>query len=314
MRSGENVHVAFEVPEVDPASLAEWCEQQLGSPVAGELFRSGHLARVIGARLADGREVVVRVRTPEPRSVACAEVQRRLFESGYPCPRLLAGPAQFKDYEATAESYIIGGEVLPDSGRHAEPFAAALARLVALAPAPDEVPSLAPAPAWAAWNHGEDGLWPWPDDQDIDLNQVVGPDWLDAAAQAARRRLRQGNDRAVIGHCDWYTENLRWRGSQLLVAYDWDSLIADSEPVIAGLAAAIYLFPELPTVNETGDFLAAYAAARGRPFSADELERCWAAGLWTRAVDAKKEYAAGQPVFTLAEHEASERLRRAGLC
>jgi Phosphotransferase enzyme family len=305
--------VAFELPMVDPASLAVWCELHLGSPVAGELFRSGHLARVIGVRLADGRQAVVRVRPPEPRMAACAEVQRRLFESGYPCPRPLAGPARFGEYEATAESYVPGGATLPDSGRRAEPFAAALAQLVALAPAPEEVPSLAPAPAWAAWNHGEDGLWPWPDDQDTDLNQVAGPDWIDAAAQAARRRLRHAHHQAVIGHGDWFTENLRWHGNQLLVAYDWDSVIADSEPVIAGLAAAVYLYPALATVTETGDFLAAYAAARGRPFSPGELECCWAAGVWTRAFDAKKEYAAGQPLVSLAEDEARQRLRQAGL-
>jgi Phosphotransferase enzyme family len=305
--------VAFELPVVDPASLAVWCELHLGSPVAGELFQGGHLTRVIGARLADGRQVVVRVRPSEPRIAACTEVQRRLFESGYPCPRPLAGPARFGEYEATAESYVPGGVMLPDSGRRAEPFAAALARLVALAPAPEEVPSLAPAPAWAAWNHGEDGLWPWPDDQDTDLNQVGGPDWIDAVAQAARRRLRQGHDQAVIGHSDWFTENLRWHGNRLLVAYDWDSVIADSEPVIAGLAAAVYLYPALATVTETGEFLAAYAAARRRPFSPGELECCWAAGVWTRAFDAKKEYAAGQPLVSLAEDEARQRLRRAGL-
>ena len=50
--------MAFELPVVDPASLAAWCELHLGSPAAGELFRDGHLARVIGARLADGREIV----------------------------------------------------------------------------------------------------------------------------------------------------------------------------------------------------------------------------------------------------------------
>src|SRR5215467_14585226 len=304
LRSSDNGRVAFEVPAVDPASLASWCELHLGSPVAEELFRGGHLARVVGARLADGRQVVVRVRPPEPRVAACAEVQRRLFESGYPCPRPLAGPAQFGEFAANAESYVPGGKMLPDSGRRAEPFAAALAHLVALAPAPAEVPSLAPAPAWAAWKHGEDGPWPWPDDQDIDLNQVAGPEWLDAAAQLAQRRLRKGHDQAVIGHCDWYTENLRWRGNKLLVAYDWDSLIAASEPVIAGLAAAIYLYPALPTVTEAADFLAAYAAARGRAFCPGELRCCWAAGVWTRAFDAKKEYAAGQHVITLTEDEA----------
>jgi hypothetical protein len=309
--SGDNEQVAFEVPAVNARSLAAWCDLHLGSPVAGELFRAGHLACVVGVRLTDGREVVVKVRAAAPRTVACTAVQRRLFESGYPCPRPLAGPAPLDDYEATAESHAPGGNVLPGSGRAARPFAVALARLVALAPSPEAVPSLAPAPPWTAWDHDQGGLWPWPEDQDVDLNEVDGPGWIDAAGQAARQRLRDGHDRAVIGHGDWFTGNLRWHGSRLLVAHDWDSLIADSEAVIAGLAAAIY--PALATVTESHDFLAAYAAARGRPFSPGELQRCWAAGVWTRAFDAKTQHAAGQPVISLTQGEADDRLRRAGL-
>lgn len=304
--------MAFELPVVDAASLIAWCEVNLGSPAESELFRTGHLARVIGTRLADGREVVVKVRSAAPRIAACTRVQRHLFDSGYPCPRPLAGPAPLGRYAATAESYIPGGVMLPDSGRTARPFAEALARLVHLAPRPGQVPSLAPAPAWAAWNHGQGGLWPRPEDLDVALNEVDGSGWIDAAGQAARRKLREGQDQAVIGHCDWMTENLRWHGNRLLAAYDWDSLIADSEAVIAGLAAAIYLYPALPTVTETSDFLDAYAIARGRPFSHGELQRCWAAGVWTRAVDAKQEHAAGQPVISLTQDEARERLRRAG--
>ena len=109
-------------------------EVHLGSPAAGELFRDGHLACVIGTRLADGREVVVKVRPAAPRTAACTEVQCRLFESGYPCPQPLAGPASLDGYEATAESYVSGEVMLPDSGRAAQPFAAALAQLVDLAP------------------------------------------------------------------------------------------------------------------------------------------------------------------------------------
>jgi hypothetical protein len=304
--------VAFDVPVVDAVSLAAWCDLHLGSPAAGELFRAGHLACVIGTQLADGREVVVKVRPAAPRTVACIEVQRRLFESGYPCPQPLAGPAPLDGYEATAESYVPGEAVLPGSGRAAQPFAAALAQLVDLAPRPEQVPSLAPAPAWTAWNHDQCGLWPWPEDLvDLDLNEVDGPGWIDAAGHAARQRLQDGHGPAVIGHGDWFTDNLRWHGNQLLVAYDWDSLITDSEPVIAGLAAAIY--PALASVTETRDFLVGYAAARGRPFSPGELQRCWAAGVWTRAFDAKKEHAAGQPVISLTQGEAHERLRRAGL-
>jgi hypothetical protein len=303
----------FEPPVVDTASLAAWCEAHLGSPAESELFRTGHLTRVIGTRLADGREVVVRVRPSAPRIAACTQVQGRLFDSGYPCPRPLAGPALLGEYAATAESCIGGGAMLPDSGRSARPFAAALARLVHLAPRPGQAPSLAPAPAWAAWDHGQGELWPWPEDLDVDLNQVNGPGWIDEAGQAAREKLREGRDQAVIGHGDWITDNLRWHGSRLLAVYDWDSLIVGSEAVIAGLAAAIYLYPALPTVTETRDFLDAYATARGRPFSHGELQRCWAVGTWTRAFDARQQHAAGQPVTSLTQDEAHDRLHRAGM-
>jgi hypothetical protein len=305
--------VTFELPTVDPASLTAWCETHLGSPVAGELFRTGHLTRVIGTRLADGREVVVRVRSAAPRIAGCTEVQRRLFDAGYPCPQPLAGPAPLDDFAASAESCLAGGASLPESGRAPEPFAAALAQLVHLAPRPDQMPSLAPAPAWAAWNHNQGALWPWPDDLDVDLNQVDGCGWIDAAGRAARQKLQEGPDETVIGHGDWITDNLRWDGDRLLVAYDWDSLIVDSEAVIAGLAAAIYLYPELATTAETSEFLDAYAAARGRSFTPSELQRCWAAGVWTRAFDAKQQQAAGQRIISLTEDEAHERLRRAGL-
>ena len=70
-RFDENGQMAFELPVVYAASLAVWCTVHLGSPAESELFRTGHLTRVIGTRLADGREVVVRVRTASPRIGAC---------------------------------------------------------------------------------------------------------------------------------------------------------------------------------------------------------------------------------------------------
>jgi len=304
--------MGFELPVIDAASLTAWCAGQLGSPVQSELFRAGHLTRVIGVRLADGRAAVVRVRSAAPRVAVCTEVQRQLSGAGYPCPRPLAGPAPLGAYAATAESHIPGGAAMPGSGRAAQPFAAALARLVRLTQRPERMPSLAPAPAWTAWDHRQGGLWPRPDDLDVDLNAVDGPGWIDAAGRAARQRLREDPDPAVIGHGDWITGNLRWHGDQLLVVYDWDSLIADSEAVIAGMAAAIYLDPA-PTVAETREFLDAYATARGQPFGPGQLERCWAAGVWTRAFDARQQHAAGQPVVSLTRDEAQERLRRAGL-
>jgi hypothetical protein len=99
------------------------------------------------------------------------------------------------------------------------------------------------------------------------------------------------------------------------VVHDWDSMTADSEDVLVGFAAALYSTvsaDELATIEDTERFLVAYCRARGREFTPAELERSWAAGVWTRAYDAKCQHAAGKPITSLSENEARERLRRTG--
>ena len=185
---------------VDPARLAQWCVEHLGSPPADEIFRSGYLSAVIGLRLADDRAVVIKVRPDSPRIAACVEVQRRMFQAGYPCPQPLTGAAPCGEDIATAEAYVPGGALLPSADHAARAFAEAFARLIRLAPRPAEVPALDPAPSWAAWNHAEDGLWPCPEDPDVNLSKVAGPEWIDDAGRRARDRLRASESEAVIGH------------------------------------------------------------------------------------------------------------------
>ncbi len=312
--------VNYQRPVVDETDLSQWCERYLGSPPVEELFRAGYLGCVVGKRLADGRAVVVKVRPSEPRVAGCVAVQKELFLSGYPCPEPLTDALPFHRYTATAESYIAGATGLPTAGRSARPFALALVQLIVLAPQADlgRVAALSPAPPWTAWNHEGADLWPWPDDLDIDLNNVSGPIWLDDAARAARLRLQAGQNAIVIGHGDWKALNLSWSGDRLCAAYDWDSLIADSEAAIVGFSAAIYPAAELEpgseaTLAETEEFLVAYEGARGRAFSPEELQCSWAAGVWLRAFDSKKQHADGQSVRSLTKSEARERLRRAGM-
>ncbi|GAA4894733.1 phosphotransferase family enzyme [Stackebrandtia albiflava] len=303
------------VPAVDSARLTQWCVEHLGSPPKQEIFRSGHLSAVVGLRLADDREVVVKVRPGSPRVAACVEVQRRLRDAGYPCPTPLTGAVPFGEHVATAEAHVPGGAPLPATDDAPRLFAEAFARLIALAPEPAEVPTLAPVPSWADWNHTGHGLWPPPEDAEVDLDEAPGPEWIDDVGRRARDRLRTGRWEPVIGHCDWLAGNLRWDGDTLLVVHDWDSMIAESEAVLVGFAAALYstVDPDVPaTVEDTERFLAAYCRARGRPFSADERERSWAAGVWTRAYDARYQHAIGGPITSLSEPEARERLRRTG--
>lgn len=301
-------------PSVDEEVMAAWCEDHLGAAPVEQLFTSTHLSRVTGLRLGDGASVVVKVRAPADRLRACFAVQRHLFLGGFPCPEPILAPTSIGEYCGTAERYVPGGSALPATGRLARPFAAALAQLMDLAPPPALVGTLDPPPPWTAWMPTEDRLWPAPDDLDIDLNDVEGPAWVDASAAAVRERLAECQSVAVIGHGDWYAANLAWDGNQLLAVHDWDSVISAPEAVIVGLAAAGFActgtLGDEVTVDETEQFIAEYQVARGRDFSDREAAYAWAAGLWLRVFDAKKEFAQNGETYTCDESEAAARLRR----
>ena len=312
---GRNIRV--ERIEVEGGPLRAWCLDILGSEPESEIFRSGHLSWVAGLRLVDGREIVVKVRPHSSRLPACFEVQRRLFAVGFPVPEPLVEPTSLAGWSATAERYLPDGPMLPASGRAGVLFAGALAWLLAAAPHAEEVGELRPSPPWTTWDHDGENLWPWPDDRDIDLNAVDGPRWLDEVAAAVRGRLRRCDAPLAVGHGDWYGGNLRWSGDNLYAVHDWDSVIAAPETVIVGLAAAV--FPatggpgEEATVEETANFLAGYEKARGRNFGGEEWQETWAAGLWVRAFDAKKQFATDGVIHALQEREAKERQRLAGI-
>ena len=272
--------------DVDLGDLDRWCHANLQTGVARIIFQEGYLSTVLGAETTSGGQVVVKIRRPAERLEACGLAHRRLFDAGFACPEPLVGLEPFGPFVASAETLISGGARWPDSGRAPDPFAQALAALMAAAPAPTEVPTLEPPLPWTGPDRQQQGLWPSPDDRDVDLNAIDGPDWLDEAGRVARSRFEETGDHLVVGHGDWYTGNLRWSGLGLHVAWDWDSVIAASEAWIVGLAAALYPATEAgteATIAETEGFLNAYQAARGRTFSADEIRQAGLRGYGTAA-------------------------------
>jgi Phosphotransferase enzyme family len=281
------------------------------------LFSTGHVSRVFGLELADGRLIVVKVRTAAQRIAGCVAVQRHLFARGFPCPEPLAGPAPIGSAVATAEAYLPGGE--PPGPESATPatFAELLARLVCSAPAPATIPMLEPAPSWVGWSHNGIGIWPHPDDLDIDLNEQTRPDWIDAIGARLRARLSASPSAMVVGHADWESHNIRWAGPARVSVDDWDSVAALPEAAVAGAAAAV--FPATPdgrtvaaTVEETAAFLDAYQVARGS-WTKDEAEICWAAGLWVLTYNAKKETRGGGTGYVEhLERDWRDRIRRSG--
>jgi hypothetical protein len=70
-----------------PVWTDEWCQAFLGARPLAVLFFVSHLSEVVGVRLTDGREVVVKRRVDESgRAGRCVEAQKLLAEQGFPCP------------------------------------------------------------------------------------------------------------------------------------------------------------------------------------------------------------------------------------
>ena len=299
---------------LDDALLADWCLRYLGAPVERVLFRSGYLSDVVGVELPGGLRAVVKARPFQARITGCLQVQAALARVGFPCPEPLTVATRVHGMTVTAETEMPGGSPLPAEAGPA-PVAALLARLIASAPAPAAVPDLAPSPPWTGWDHPGRRLWPGLDEHGQDLNLVAGPEWVDDAARRVRERLTSAPGRLCIGHGDWESQNIRWAGRDPLVVHDWDSVIAQPEPAIVGLAAAMWPHAdETASVAQTADFITSYQLQAGREWDRWEIRDAWAAGLWVRLIYAKQEAAEGgsQQLDRLAT-EIDERLDHAAL-
>jgi Ser/Thr protein kinase RdoA (MazF antagonist) len=294
------------------AVLTDWCDRHLGARPACVLFRSGNLSEVIAAELADGRRVVIKARPFDQRIAGCIAVQAHLARAGFPCPVPLTAHTRVGALTVSAETLVPAGTQLPaDDG--AEPFAALLARLIRSAPGPDAVPSLAPSPPWTGWDHPGARLWPDRDDRGLDLNSITGPRWIDDAARRVRERLNASAAPPRVGHGDWESQNIRWSGTEPQAVHDWDSVLAQPEPAIVGLAAAVWPAAGAPgeaaTVSQSAAFIASYQRAAGRQWAEDEIKDAWAAGLWVRLFNAKKDAAdGGGPQLDRLAGEIADRL------
>jgi len=297
--------------------ISAWCQSALGVAFDRVLFRRQHLSQVVAVELADGRQVAVKVRPFEERLAGCLAVQMALGRAGFPCPAPLAGLARISGYAVTAETLIADGDVLAPASGSAS-FAALLAEMIATAPAVADVPSLSPSPPWTGWDHPGARLWPDRDDHRQDLNQVEGPGWIDRAAQQVRQQMLSYHAPPRIGHGDWESQNIRWRCGRPLAVHDWDSVIAQPEEAIVGLAAAVWPAAggpgEAASVAQTAEFISAYQVAARQTWTARQVQTAWTAGLWVRLFNAKKDAAdGGGPQLDRLANEILERLSRAGL-
>jgi Ser/Thr protein kinase RdoA (MazF antagonist) len=273
------------------AWLADTLRERLAVDVSEILFRAGRIDAVYGLLLADGRKVVLKVHRP-PVDVSGLEAQREalayLASTGYPAPEPVDGPV-------TRGGHVVTIETLLEQGTSADArvpgvrraLAAALVDHIRLLRDVDHLRTrLPPGPAWTRYR---DGPWPAPHDPIFDFTTTPEPwSWLDAFAREAAGELvaLRGQDPLVIGHGDWYDGNARVDGERIVAVFDWD-LMAETEAVLAGLAATAYLAAAAPSPSQATAFLGDVEDARGAAFTATQRRAASAAGRWVLAFNAR---------------------------
>jgi hypothetical protein len=296
---------------VGDSALVAWCRAQLGAVPVRVLFTQRATSEVIGLRLDDGREVVVKRRRESAARVdACLQLQAALFASHYPCPRPLTAAGVVGGLTVHAEEYVDRGErLMGDHAALAGPLAVAYAELdERLSRMHDLVdPQVLVPPIWLAWWSQR----PW-------SRQAFVPDFLYDAADRVRRRLADVYLPGVVGHADWEAQNLRGSNGRLVVVHDWDSLSWAPEAMLVGCAAAVFPAqeqPETASLSASATFLEQYQLARGREFTAEEIELSWAAGLLPSLHNARNEVLEGRRPLVLdrLRDECADRLALAGI-
>ncbi len=295
--------------------IPSWCAEHLGSVPVEVLFERRSLSEVVGLRLADGREVVVKAREAEGREASCVAAQARLAERGFPCARPLTDVIRVGSLAVHAEESRPGGEMLlGDTPDIAERYSAVFARLMTELTDVVVAPPL-PNPRWARWDHRDPGLWPaigFLDERD----QSAVPAYVVDTAVRARKRLLATDLPCVLGHADFEAQNLRWHAGEIRAVHDWDSLAWQPEAALVGAASGTFTSASPPTlapIASSAAFLTAYQELRGRRFTAEEEEIAWAASLWIAVHNARWEALHGaSPVCGEAvRDQAAERLGRA---
>jgi hypothetical protein len=270
------------------------------------LFISGYLSEVVGVRLADGCEVVVKRRADKSgRTRICLAGQRLLAEEGFPCPMPLTGVTFQSGFAVHAERLIRGGEVeTEDTPAAAERSAVLLADLTDRLMAFDLDPPV-PNPEWVRWESLPD--------QPVDLK---APSWIGDTGRRVRAKLAGCRLPSILGHADWEAQNIRWLRGEPLVVHDWDSLAWLPEAVLVGAAAGVFASYDTPTlapVESSAAFLDAYQRARGEAFSPDEHEIAWAATILVALNNVRDELVFDHPRLSYERLKVQrvERLARA---
>ena len=283
----------------DPMAIEDvvlgFVEDRLGRVKEGLFYRPG-VGVVVGLRLAEGAEVVVKVHrwnVSVERLADVQAVQRAMVKVGLPAPSSLIEPEPLAGGIATVEALLPGSSADGHDPQVRRLLAAGLHDFVAAVVDVDSVRRLGHPlmirPRGAP-------LWFEPHDLRFDFEATAeGAEWIDELATKARRALDEFDQLPpLVGHFDWRVQNLAFAHGKITGIYDWDSLAIAPEAVIVGNAAAIFSADwssddtdPLPTLAQMKGFVTDYEQAAQRPFDDFERKTVDAANLFACAYGAR---------------------------
>jgi hypothetical protein len=311
----------------DPKRIAaivdRFCLDEVGATAVGALFYGASAGCVLGVRLADGAEAVIKsyqARWDGSFLRAVQSVQTHVARRGMPCATPLRGPAPIvpgRPNLAVVESFLPDPGLRPYSSRAERRVSAAgLARQIAVCRELATPAALADHPL----RRPTDGLYPEPHSPLFDFaGTAEGAGWIDALATRAVE-VRDADDRPpVVAHSDWAARNVRLDDRRLLAVYDWDSVALVPESTALGQAAATWSVTadpggtEFPSVADIGGFIGDYEEAAGYRLADEQWRAAGAAAAYLLAYTSRCEHSLD--VKGLArpdQHAARDRLAEAG--
>lgn len=277
------------------AALDAACAAEFGSGLEEGFLYHVSVGCVVGCRLVDRREVVLKAyqrRWTLEFLSAVKRVQAHLHERGFPCPEPIGQPFRVAGADVLVE------RVLADPGLPTgttpdlmQASAAGLARVVELCAGQTE-----PALGLHPLRSPHDGVFPEPHSPLFDFEATApGAEWIDEIGRRARAIQDADTSDRVIAHTDWSMRNVRLGPSGPVAVYDWDSLALVVESQAVGGAAATWCKTgepgdPTPTVAEIDEYIAEYEYARGKALSTTQRRATRASTVFLMAYTARCEH------------------------
>jgi len=281
----------------DSAAIAEqittFVRVHLKRSIRGHTFCTASVGSTHGLVLDDGTRVVLKARPAQStnpdlpldaRSLECiARVQSFLAERAYPAPRPLVPPAPLGQGLATIETHLADGD---PADAHEPRVRGVIVRelhrqIALLRDFEDSDRSLL-----RHFAPPDGRLFPQPHSKLFDIDATKDEaGWIEDLARRSRTLAESVASPALLAHCDFRAEHLRFDGDRVVATYDWDSVALRSEVAVVGVTAQGFTadwsqddLRRTPTEDEIVAFIDEYSRARELPLSGDEhrAARAWA--------------------------------------